>query len=591
MKMHVKLGIIFSAITIVLTAAFTVFSLSAQRNSLYRMSEENLVAVGSRMAARFDEYVETLDYTLKGLIANADLMDALAMQTYLSPTIENQAALLEGRNLIAQVLQRDPLNTRYHRINIFNRNGLFYSSRLGLADNPTLSAQQVQRRLAQIPWLDQVDASPFAPVLLAPYTDPWGTGEGALVFGIGRAVVWVGHPSGYLEIQAAASQLERIFAPEGLNGVQVCALIQGDRVIYQSGEETAQAARAYFTHQEGQSPSHLYECHFSGQHFGLQLYISQDISAWNQEVWDNLQPLFVFCAVALVTTIAVIATVSRQLTSSVRVLEKNMQSVIFEETAILPEGGGLKKGNEIYRLQSAFEELILRLNHAIHNEMQARDLHLQAQLNALQAQINPHFIYNTLNVIMAKSVEHGAMDIADICGRFSDMLRYSTNTRSQTVRLRDEIAHATNYLELMKARYERRLTYTIKIPQELMDAELPRLTIQPLVENCFAHGYKDCVKDMSIRIDGWARGKGFVLRIADNGAGFPPETLAEIKKFLQQLDNQWELQQETQSGRSSIGLANTFTRLYLFCKGGIRFTLYNEQGAVVELSFSTGLEA
>ena len=134
---------------------------------------------------------------------------------------------------------------------------------------------------------------------------------------------------------------------------------------------------------------------------------------------------------------------------------------------------GLREGDEIYRLQRAFHALIERLNSSIRDEMRFRELHLEARMNALQAQINPHFIYNTLNVINSKSLEYGAFDIARLTDRFSEMLRYSTNMHEKTVTLEQELEHVANYLELMKLRYEHKLEYRIEVAQEALSTEPP----------------------------------------------------------------------------------------------------------------------
>lgn len=586
MKLHIKLGVIFSAITIALILAFIAFSVSFERNSLYHSSEEKLLAVGSRMVSRFDDSIEMMDYTLKSLIADASFMDAMAVQTYMSPvSAENEAILLEGKNLIANVLQRNPLNQNYHRVNAFNKDGLFFSSQNAVYPVVSLASDDIISIQSNLNWTNTADADPFRPHLLQPYDDPWTLDKAIPVFGVARALVWMGQPCGYLEVQADIESLVQIFSPEDLNGVEVCAFINDMQPIYASDSTCIDAALARFNGGNASDASPLYECTFSSPETGLTLYISQDTTLWNITLQKSISSFALFSIIALICTIVIILLVSRQLTSSIRTLEKAIQSVSFDHASILPDANRLNKKNEIYRIQRAFDALIDRLNTAIHNEMQARDLHLQAQLNALQAQINPHFIYNTLNIIAAKSLEHNALDIADVCNRFSNMLRYSTTLQDRTVELRQEIEHARNYLELMKSRYENRLNYEINVPEELKDAMLPKLTLQPLVENCFVHGYQSRLQVMHISISAHAMNNGFLLNIHDNRDGFSKEILDRMDSFLQKLNMDSELQAETFGSPNSIGLGNTFTRLYLFCNGRIRISLYNDNGAVVSLLF------
>lgn len=104
---------------------------------------------------------------------------------------------------------------------------------------------------------------------------------------------------------------------------------------------------------------------------------------------------------------------------------------------------------------------------------------LQAQLSACQTQINPHFVYNTLNIISAKSMESGNYEVIEICDQFAQMLRYATDTRSRTATMAEELENVRYYLMLSKARYEDNLEFTIDVPDNLNALVVPKLTLQP----------------------------------------------------------------------------------------------------------------
>lgn len=565
--------------------AFVIFLAMFERNSLYENSEENLLAVGRRIVSRFDESVGTMDDTLKSLIADSDFMDAMAIQTYMKPdNRDNKVELLESANLIANVLLRNPLNQNYHRVSVFNSDGLFNSSRTSPQFETALPIERVQAIFDGLEWPKLADAAPFQYHLLTPYDDPWSQGE-EIVFGLVRAVVWMGQPCGYLEVQKPVEELDEIFSPEDLNGVTVCAFLDDMQPLYESKPGCVHIAQAYFAGEDAKARASLYECDFRSPKTGLILYISQDMSIWNAALKDSISQFVLFSVMILLIAIFVILLVSRQLTQSIRVLEQAMESVCFEQAIIQPNASVLNGRNEIFRIQQAFDAVLQRLNVAIQNEMQSRDLQLQAQLNALQAQINPHFIYNTLNVITAKSLEHDALDIADVCMRFSNMLRYSTTLQNRSVTIREEIEHVTNYLELMKSRYEERLNYQIVMPDELLDEEIPKLTLQPLAENCFVHGFQTRLQQMQVVILGEKNSDGFQLLLHDNGDGFSEEMLVHINTFLKELSIDSQPHTVTFGSPKSIGLENTFTRLYLFCKGRIHFSIYNDGGATVKLTF------
>ena len=225
---------------------------------------------------------------------------------------------------------------------------------------------------------------------------------------------------------------------------------------------------------------------------------------------------------------------------------------------------------------------MLRLRDTAANNLALREGFLQAQLSALQAQINPHFIYNTLNIISAKSMESGNFDVIEICDQFAQLLRYSTDTRSRTAAMTEEIENTRNYLLLAKARYEDNLEYAIDVPENLGEITVPKLTLQPLVENAMIHGFngKNVLRKLSVtgRIeDGY-----LILEIRDNGTGFAPETLQKLRTAIQEIES-GTLSVESSGGH--IGLVNTCLRLHYYSQGKMHIAIRNDNGAVITMTF------
>ena len=230
---------------------------------------------------------------------------------------------------------------------------------------------------------------------------------------------------------------------------------------------------------------------------GLNLYIIQDshfAALRNKELRTAIMRralLIMLPAIALITLIAF------GLTRSIRRLTKKVRQMPAE--SVLPGNPSTPQAlmdvvtsssnYEIHILEQTYNSMMLRLRENTLRELALREGALQAQLSALQAQINPHFIYNTLNIISAKSMESGNFDVIEICDQFASMLRYAMDTRSRTATMQDEIENVRNYLTLAKARYEQNLEYTIDVPDDLQDIKVPKLTLQPIVENALTHGY------------------------------------------------------------------------------------------------------
>ena len=195
--------------------------------------------------------------------------------------------------------------------------------------------------------------------------------------------------------------------------------------------------------------------------------------------------------------------------------------------------------------------------------------------------MRPHFIYNTLNIISAKAMESSNFDIIELCDQFASMLRYATSTSSRTATLQEEIANAHNYLQLAKARYEDNLEYTIDVPKELTGLIVPKLTLQPLVENALTHGYDGTNALRRLSVTGRFEAGKLHLRVQDNGTGFTPEMLASLSRRIEEIQDDHSFASDAST---HIGLINTCLRLHYYSKGAMRMSIRNEDGAVVELT-------
>lgn len=240
------------------------------------------------------------------------------------------------------------------------------------------------------------------------------------------------------------------------------------------------------------------------------------------------------------------------------------------------------KGVSSVTVAPMYDEMLERLRASMRNEMALREGALQAQLSALQMQINPHFIYNTLNIISAKGLEVGSMEVSDLCDQFAQMLRYATDLRSRTATLADEVENARRYLGLVKARFEALLEYTIDLPEEAYGLLIPKLTLQPLVENALTHGFAGRNDRREIALTGVLEGNTLVLTIRDNGNGFEREMLNQLRTAFRSIEEGGAHRPDALVGH--LGLTNTYLRLYNYSRGAMRMRLYNDCGAVVELT-------
>lgn len=201
----------------------------------------------------------------------------------------------------------------------------------------------------------------------------------------------------------------------------------------------------------------------------------------------------------------------------------------------------------------------------------------RAELHALQSQIQPHFLYNTLNSIRLKCLLDGSPDAANMLKRLAVMLRRIIGWQDDIVTLQDEIDSIIDFLEIQKFRYMDKLTYHIHTPQDLMDYRIPKLILQPLVENASFHGTELSERDGWIRVDIRRHGSGIRVVVRDNGVGIPADRLRELNVLL---SNRGEFSSE------SVGIRNVCRRLryYYGDRGTMRVISIAGKGTAVILT-------
>ncbi len=182
----------------------------------------------------------------------------------------------------------------------------------------------------------------------------------------------------------------------------------------------------------------------------------------------------------------------------------------------------------------------------------------EAELFALQSQINPHFLFNTMQCMRALALLHGADDVASIATAMSGLLRYAISG-GDAVTLADEVRAIEQYLLISDIRYQYRFAHPIDIPAELRAIPCLRMSIQPLVENALQHGLSCVPTGGIVRIRAYREGKSVLIEVHDNGGGIPPARLAEINRALA-MDFDESISRE---GLQSFGLYNIHRRLRL----------------------------
>lgn len=242
--------------------------------------------------------------------------------------------------------------------------------------------------------------------------------------------------------------------------------------------------------------------------------------------------------------------------------------------------------NELWQLAERYNEMAIALhlkeqeaNREFEEKMQSIKLQSAAEQEALESQINAHFLCNTLNAINYNVIESGNDEVSNLLKNLSNILQYTFSRKSKVVTIGQEIDWVSQYLFLQKYRKMDQFDYEINYPEEYGEWPCCKLFLQPFVENSITHGFENKEVGGLIKIDGWEEKGRFVLRIWDNGCGIEPEIKQEIEKSFTGPIGLYL----SKKGHG-IGIHNVITRMYMFF--GTEFHVELESTVGVETCFT-----
>jgi two-component system sensor histidine kinase YesM len=222
----------------------------------------------------------------------------------------------------------------------------------------------------------------------------------------------------------------------------------------------------------------------------------------------------------------------------------------------------LDRNDELGYLSKSFNRMSKRIDNLV-NRIYKEEIALkEAEIKALQAQINPHFLFNTLENINWMAQLNGVPEISNTVSALAKLIDGSIGRGDRTISLREEMEYIDNYITILKNRYEDRLEVIRNLDEELMNVKIPRLLIQPLVENAIKHGIGKSRRKGIITLNAYRKDKHIVFEVIDNGMGMTEEELKLLNQKLRENDiaNKGN---SSDTSRKSIGLENVNKRIKL----------------------------
>ena len=257
--------------------------------------------------------------------------------------------------------------------------------------------------------------------------------------------------------------------------------------------------------------------------------------------------------------------------------------LIVEATRIVGDGN-LKERVDVEHVQEELHDIATAINFMLESldryiediytlEIKQRD----ANMRALQSQINPHFLYNTLEYIRMYALSRQQVELADVVYAFAALLRNNID-QSKTTELEKEMSFCEKYVYLYQMRYPDAFAYKLDIEEAIFNIEIPKFIIQPLIENYFVHGIDYNRKDNGLSVKAYQEGSRVVIQVSDNGKGMTPEQLQAIRQKLELTEVEMV---------QSIGLRNVHERMKSYFADSYQFEIDSKlgKGTKVVLSF------
>ncbi|WP_128657200.1 sensor histidine kinase [Paenibacillus sp. 598K] len=248
----------------------------------------------------------------------------------------------------------------------------------------------------------------------------------------------------------------------------------------------------------------------------------------------------------------------RRFTRPIQTLGKAARQI---EAGNLTVRSSIRGEDEVGSLGRSFDHMLDRIEQMMQEFRTEQELKRRAEIAMLQAQLHPHFLFNVLSSIRMRLLLQKDEDNAKLLATLAALLRSSFSRQGEFVTLSQELESARQYIELMRFAMRHPTTYEIDVEPELLDATVPRLILQPIIENAYKHGFAR--KGGSVVIQIGRSDNKLILTIKNNGARLSSETIAELERRLAYEPHEYDTAVNPGAAERGIGLYNVSTRLKL----------------------------
>lgn len=299
--------------------------------------------------------------------------------------------------------------------------------------------------------------------------------------------------------------------------------------------------------------------------------------------WDFTESIFIIIASLAFMVIAfylIVKYTTNRLMAGIYSVMDGMKKVKEGDISVQIPVSGV---DEVSETQQIFNSMTQQLSNQIEQIKTEQSLIADTEMKAMQNQINAHFLYNVLETIRMQAVLADQDDIAESLQVLGKMMRYCLRWRIHRVSLAQEIEYIRSYVYILNIRNDYAISLEIDIPEELMDIEIPKMTLQPLIENAFVHAIEKTESDASLKVYANVKNDRIFLSVQDFGEGMSEEQVENIKNYL--ADSAYE-----RDSKGSIGLKNIQQRLTVFYGSDYRIEINSKPGTGTTISVPVPLK-
>ena len=579
MKYQTKLILGYATIALLLSIALGIVVYSISLDYEVKRQKNSLDVTSAQLVSQMEDRFRTMDAIIYYILSDYDMLDSIETLGRISDREVQSSYVLNARTTLSNGFNTEYILKNSYRTVFYNQLGDLVSS------FNAKEARQVSTDfdLGTISYLERAIQAKGKTVLIGAHTDEWGRTDGPEVYSVMKALQ--GYQMGFLEVENTIESLSTlaVAAP----GAEFVIVANGEEVMYSSNGDYSdtESLRSLCekAESEEEKTSGMLVSRSSSEEFDLSViaYIPEIAEGDGREA--ILITAMAAAIIAFGVCLLLIILWSYILTKSIRELRGVIEQTSLENLDIqaIETDYGL---DEVRTLANSYQAMTKRLSQAVNSEKRALMLQMQAQFDALQAQINPHFLYNVLNIISGRGIENNDDMICDMCGALASMLRYSTNNKERYVKTEQEMNYLENYLYLLKARYGDKISFDVSIDSAVRDKLLPKMTLHQFVENILAHAYGHSDRRMIIQVIGTMYSDHWGIRVQDNGEGINEEKLREIREKIKNVRRNLENRGGMEMESGGMGLVNTYARCFLLYHDALIFSIRNLPSGGVEVT-------